>query len=455
MPNGNTALGLDSMGAMEITPGGKVVHRIQTSSVKPAQGLVILENDGRNNNLWEYGLRDSRPPVVRLRNGNTLMTYSKNGAERIEEVTASYKVVWDVITLREPPRRYRLRVCLGLLRLGFDQPRPANLDLNSLAHRLERLTDRDPEMRRVAAYDLAELGPNATPAIAVLIEALADPDPSVWAGICSALSKIGPAVIPYLIKATKDERVNVRAAAFRVLHRFTDASHSLVPLFLDGLKDNHFLVRRSALQALSAHLSLRRQEGRLLSPSDAKLILPSLSTALKDSDREGTGQVDHFVGIPVPLLACRILGDFGALGSDAIPSLVPLLKDKDLDLQCSAIGCLGRIGAASEVAVPALLAALGSAGKYDLTFRTRLRRAIVCTLGQIGPPAGAANPALADILANQQRDAELRIYAATALGTIGLATPTVLSALTHALEDPNSEVRERAAESLARVRARK
>jgi hypothetical protein len=159
MPNGNTALGLDSMGAMEITPGGKVVHRIQTSSVKPAQGLVILENDGRNNNLWEYGLRDSRPPVVRLRNGNTLMTYSKNGAERIEEVTASYKVVWDVITLREPPRRYRLRVCLGLLRLGFDQPRPANLDLNSLAHRLERLTDRDPEMRRVAAYDLAELGP--------------------------------------------------------------------------------------------------------------------------------------------------------------------------------------------------------------------------------------------------------------------------------------------------------
>jgi HEAT repeat protein len=73
-------------------------------------------------------------------------------------------------------------------------------------------------------------------------------------------------------------------------------------------------------------------------------------------------------------------------------------------------------------------------------------------LGQIGPAAKEAVPALIAVLKDE--DSELRASAATALGGIGPAAKEAVPALSVALKDKDKRVREIAASALRKIRAR-
>jgi HEAT repeat protein len=88
----------------------------------------------------------------------------------------------------------------------------------------------------------------------------------------------------------------------------------------------------------------------------------------------------------------------------AVPALVPLLRDADLAIRTRASEALAHIGAA---AVPSMVEAL-------LDPDVNYRRALIVTLGKVGPPAAAALPVLTAAL----EDAELGVAAAQAVRAI-------------------------------------
>ncbi|HKI37754.1 MAG TPA: HEAT repeat domain-containing protein [Gemmataceae bacterium] len=166
------------------------------------------------------------------------------------------------------------------------------------------------------------------------------------------------------------------------------------------LKSNDSDVRRAAAKGLAE-----------MGP-DAKPAAPALITALKNDK-------DLFVR----RFAAQALGEVEADPKTAVPALSAVLKEEDKkELVEAAVTSLGKMG---QPAVPPLIDALknkaaapnkdkkkGPAPADPTAFvRTKAAEA----LGNIGPKAKAAVPALTDAL----RDANVRTEAAIALGNIG------------------------------------
>ncbi len=68
----------------------------------------------------------------------------------------------------------------------------AEEDASSVSILIQQLSSDDTQERREAAYELADLGPDAKEAVPALIKALADRDTQVWAEATGALARIGP-----------------------------------------------------------------------------------------------------------------------------------------------------------------------------------------------------------------------------------------------------------------------
>lgn len=185
------------------------------------------------------------------------------------------------------------------------------------------------------------------------------------------------------------------------------------------------------------------------------------------------------------LWAIKSLALYGPVASDATPALVALLENSTQPPlpRLASIEALGRIGPARPEVVPAITRALdaGLSGAADPDTLERaiaaaemfelfgghaasatpslirattsdsvfLRRAAANTLGLIGPAAGPAIPALADLVLFDDV-AEVRDLAARSLGRIG---PDAEPILVQLLEDPDPEVRIRAATACRELRS--
>jgi HEAT repeat protein len=115
-----------------------------------------------------------------------------------------------------------------------------------------------------------------------------------------------------------------------------------------------------------------------------------------------------------------------------MPNTVPeLIRDTDL---------IVGVGPGSQEDVPTLIKALTHEG-------ARIRIEAAEDLGQIGPPALAAMPALLK-MAEQDRDPVFRVEAAKAVASIDLKNEAALPMLVEALRDKAGKVRKRAAECI-------
>jgi HEAT repeat protein len=187
------------------------------------------------------------------------------------------------------------------------------------------------------------------------------------------------------------------------------------------------------------------------------------------------------------LWAIKALALFGPLAADATPALLDVVADRTQPhvARLSALEALGRIGAAHDDALPAIIGMLeqpapagsdAEAARLHLERRVAaadvlqllrrsaapavpaliraandesvlLRRSAVVTLGAVGQAAGVAVPALADLVLFDE-SAEVRDLAATALGQVGAEAAPALRAL---LSDVDVEVRRRAARALGEM----
>jgi HEAT repeat protein len=111
---------------------------------------------------------------------------------------------------------------------------------------IETLADPDPDLRVCAAMGLGALA--ATQAIAPLIHLLADESAYVGRIAGNALIQIGAPAIPALIGALSDPSPAVRAGAARVLVPLE--SHDAIPALFAALDDDSALVTYYAEEAL-------------------------------------------------------------------------------------------------------------------------------------------------------------------------------------------------------------
>jgi hypothetical protein len=150
--------------------------------------------------------------------------------------------------------------------------------------------------------------------------------------------------------------------------------------------------------------------------------------------------------------AAKQLGalDWGDLTPDSsvIEALAACLSDREPAVRLAAATALGDIGPAAEEAVPALAKVFTNQNNSS-----DLRAAAVRALGFVGPAAGDAVPEMIGVLTNYHNRSDLRQAAAEALGAMGPAAHSAAPALAQSLADYNntSAVRQAAATALGHV----
>jgi HEAT repeat protein len=234
-----------------------------------------------------------------------------------------------------------------------------------------------------SASALAELG---EPGVVALTHALESGKPGARKYAVIALQEVGPvgkAAVRALIKALQHEDVRIRSPAAYSLGRIGPAAKAAVAALTETLRDPDGHVRINAADALR----------RIDNSSAGVAALIDVCKDASDSNRSNR------------CTAAMVLGDFGPAAKEAVPALLELLKDSDRYLPCYAAFSLWQI-AKHDRAIPVLIEkGRGSEGP-DSEF-----------LGQIGPEAKAAVPALTKAAAD--KDAFRAFRAIEALGKIG------------------------------------
>jgi HEAT repeat protein len=230
---------------------------------------------------------------------------------------------------------------------------------------IERLKDKNSDVRRNVAWALGEIGDAR--AVDALIKALKDEDSDVRKSVAWALGEIGwkpgndeERVLYYIANGDWDECVKMGSFA--------------VEFLIERLKDKNSDVRRNVAWAL----------GEI---GDARAV-DALIKALKDR-----------------VIRIRVAEALGKIGdSRAVDALIEALRDWDEDVRKSVVWALGEIGDAR--AVDALIEALRD---WD----EDVRKSVVWALGEIGDARAV------DALIKALKDRVIRIRVAEALGKIG------------------------------------
>jgi len=207
-----------------------------------------------------------------------------------------------------------------------------------------------------------------------------------------------------------------------------------VQALIGALRDADATSRRRAAQALGE-----------CGPAAREAVGP-LITALNDSDfwvsETASVALRKITGAPSPEAGRRRRA---AEERSSTPPAVEklLLAFRDPASRWMAVVALGQMGPTAKDAVPALVEALED---QELAVRWDAAKA----LGRMGAAAARAVPALAAVL-HEQDDAIVRQRAVVALGEIGPAARTAVPALIGALKDSGNHLDEQAGEALVRI----
>jgi HEAT repeat protein len=253
----------------------------------------------------------------------------------------------------------------------------------------ESLKSNDKRLRAAAARGLHELNAPHEMVAEALSGMMADKDPVVRANVADALSSIGEAAVPKLIKALQND--DLQSLAVAVIQRLGPKAKDAVPALIDELKDPSPEYRHEVEFALGA-----------IGP-DAKAAVPALIKEMQDEDPR------------VRRTACYALGKIGPAASEAIPTLQKNLTSDDKLLKLASIWALLRIEVGDQpiqkMAIEPLTKALEESDR-DLV-KIEAARA----LGDIGPMAKEAVPAL-EKQVKESESPEVRTAASEALKKI-------------------------------------
>ncbi len=298
----------------------------------------------------------------------------------------------------------------------------------------------DESTRTAAMNELAELGPEAIPVLALgLKESL----PEVRAGSAELLGRLGSqadAAAPLLAMLLPDSNVGVRAAVRGALAHGSPAALDAVLL---AIRQPDARTRYEAVRTLGGfrdqHPAVVAELARLLNDSDSELIRHTCEAlaALKD------------VGLPTlvtasqsdrPLVrgwAYRSLAVRTPEFTEARQALVGGLRERDETAQAQ---LLTAVTESDHAMIALLIDRLRKAGNDE-------RQTVSRALGRIASPAVAP---VAELLKDPRP--EVRYWAAISLGEMGAAARSAVPALQAATNDNDSSVRNYASAALRKIR---
>lgn len=297
---------------------------------------------------------------------------------------------------------------------------------------IKALTDPDVNVRRESAQALGEIGPAAKAAVPSLIVALSDDQGAVTMHAAEALGRIGPASVPALTKAIGDPKI--RGLAIMILAELGPPAKAAAPSLIGLIKDPDKEIRREAIIALAQ-----------IGP-DASQAVPALLAELKDEKSEARASAAYAlvkIGAEeqvLPILMKTIsdkndskLRDVSAWGLVtlrptnmeyvrlAIPHLVNGLSSEIDIARRESVAALARLGNAAKVAAPDL------AKLVETEKNPYIRNGALMALGEIGPGASAAVPAV--LKAMSAPEPPIRYTACYTLGKIGPASKEAVPVL--------------------------
>jgi HEAT repeat protein len=368
----------------------------------------------------------------------------------------------------------------------------ARIGAGAAAPTAKLLDHTNPLVRAFAARTLGEIGPPAAAATAALKKALADTYATVAVEAAVALTKLNepPAdAVKLMTLALNETRGTIASDAIEALPRMGAAGKALVPLALSKMGDDNPNTRAAAVwlvgkvpadeaakaaadvgkRATDPEPDVRRLVGRVL-----EQLGPTGAAAAGDLGRALAGETES--DVRAQFIDALIAMGPGA--KPALPSLLPLIGDKDLALpvrakivtavavadpasadvaaalvkaaaaddpgiRAAAAGAMARLDPLPQSAREALVKAAKSDG------RNGPRVAALRALAEAGPRANAARADLEAIAAGPQ--AGLALWAKVALaavaGDVVKAAPDVRAGLAAR----NPLVRATAAEALLLV----
>jgi HEAT repeat protein len=235
-------------------------------------------------------------------------------------------------------------------------------DIEALTVLLDLLRDQDPEVRQSACVEIGKIGPRAAPAIPALIEQLMEEKGGLRHGPAEALGRIGATAVAPLLERLRREP-DAEDSIFLALERMGPEAEPAIPMLLDALKDQdrHGASRalgRIGPRAVPALLeglespdcnvrwraTLALQETR----ADPEVLVPIFIKLLRDADgnvrQSAAGGLGHLAAF----------GRLGAFSDEAVAALIEALNDRARYAAREAIDSLGWIGPKAQAAVPAL-----------------------------------------------------------------------------------------------------
>jgi HEAT repeat protein len=313
------------------------------------------------------------------------------------------------------------------------KPDAANKDAKppTLKELTQRLTAKDTSERASALKALADMGPEARPALVPLMQALRDSDPDISQLAAAALKKLEPwsvADLAALKGGLRDKSPEVRNFAVAALKSLGANARPALTDLLHAVGDEDAAVSRSAGEAVQS-----------LEPMTATDV-PVLVKGLADKSTK------------VQIFAVALLKSVGPAAKKAAAPLGVLVIDGDTALAAGALEALAKIGPdARAVALPkpkgktvydAVLAALEHKDEG-------VRTAALDAVDKLGPAEERDLPALRTLLKRRASPAEPRRFAAKALASFGTVARPALEELLDAFrDDPDLTVRQIAGKSL-------
>ncbi len=273
----------------------------------------------------------------------------------------------------------------------------------------------DADARKAAADQLAAQGARAVPDLAIAIQS---DNTETQEAAAYALNKIGAdaaAATPTLLEVIRDDDELVRALATSTLAQVGLEQSVLINLLTASITNESGLVKDIAADALIGI------------GSDA---VPALGNLLQNEAASNLAKQT----------AATLIGDINQIDQiddlvlqSAIPILAETLNDGDSEVRKAAASALGDFGPLADVAIPALTQALtGEEPNISKTIATSLTK-----IGQ------QSVPGLTEALNDD--DPLTRLYAADALWTLTKDSSLILPTLVSTLSDGTVETRELAA----------
>jgi HEAT repeat protein len=363
------------------------------------------------------------------------------------EKTTAHVVPELVVLLQDRDEAVRTSAAEAIGQIG-------TLDEKSTDQLVRGLSSPDNIVRAQTAEALGTIGESAQETVAALVAALSDRNDMVRAKAVEAIGKIGEAAadvaLPSLVRALSDRDNSVSSLAAEALGEMGDSAVRAIPALIQSLSHINPQVRASAAEALGK-----------MGTASAKTA-PALERACQDEDADvrskalwALGRISRpanstkrmvLKGLQdadgqVRTAAVDALGEWGDLDEISLASLLELLEDPNDQVKVQVAKVLPKCAGDTATAIEGLCRQLTE----DTSDVVQVQAA--WALGEIGPAAAAAGPAL--MRAAQTGDVNVREQAMRAIALI--LPPESITALVAGLKDPNSEIRKLASEGLVKA----